>query len=325
MTAQNKTQQATEDTVQPAQPGEKLRQAREAAGLSAADIAVRLKLSADKINALECGDIADIATPVFVAGYIRTYARLLDLSETEVLEDFDELLPMQESEDDPALAVNQEAYAKVANEISSQLSLREKPSANNLLMIGLVAVVLIAVVYWLWPTGEVVRKTTVTAMNSSDDNNNVTPLSETMPPTKDMTADGAAEENRLDESVVEKQDAAAEQTVENKSKATLTSEPEPTKTFEPVPNAMKSELVLSFNSDSWAEVQDARGKRLVYRLGKSGSQRAVTGLAPFVVQLGFVQGVDIIYNGAPYDLSRYANRRSVRLRIGKTGDHMSNE
>jgi hypothetical protein len=51
----------------------------------------------------------------------------------------------------------------------------------------------------------------------------------------------------------------------------------------------------------------------------------VTGVAPFVVQLGFVQGVDIFYNGAPYDLSRYANRRSVRLRIGEAGDHMGSD
>jgi len=73
-------------------------------------------------------------------------------------------------------------------------------------------------------------------------------------------------------------------------------------------------------------VQDARGQRLVYRLGKSGTRRAVTGVAPFVVQLGYVQGVDILYNGAPYDLSKYATRRSVRLRIGvATDDHMDSE
>ena len=66
-------------------------------------------------------------------------------------------------------------------------------------------------------------------------------------------------------------------------------------------------------------------ERLVYRLGKAGTTRTVKGVAPFDVQLGYVQGVNILYNGAPYDLSRFVGRRSIRLRIGAAGDHLGNE
>jgi len=72
-------------------------------------------------------------------------------------------------------------------------------------------------------------------------------------------------------------------------------------------------------------VRDAQGESLVYRLGKSGTRSVVKGVAPFTVQLGYVQGVDILYNGAAYDLSQYANRRSVRLRIGAADEHMGGE
>ena len=82
---------------------------------------------------------------------------------------------------------------------------------------------------------------------------------------------------------------------------------------------------MSFTADSWVEVEDARGQRLVYDLGKAGTTRSVIGVAPFNVQLGYVQGVVISYNGAAYDLSRFAGRRSVRLHIGANESHMNNE
>lgn len=334
MSEQNEKPPTVEDNVVRAQPGEKLRLARETYGLSVDDVSVRLKLSPEKINAMERGDVADIATPVFVAGYIRTYARLLDLSEADVLADFDELLPVQASEDDSVLAVNDETYGKMASDISSQFSLREKSSGNALGMVVLAGVLLVALVYFLWPAGEVVRKNAVTATTANEagsaggkqaDSNETAAFPETAVSAEDVTADVTTEESVSDAQAVVDQVSADEQAAVNKSANSVTPEPEPTNQFEPVADEMKSELILNFNSDSWAEVQDARGQRLVYRLGKSGSRRMVTGVAPFMVQLGFVQGVDIIYNGAPYDLSRYANRRSVRLRIGEAGDRMGDE
>jgi hypothetical protein len=61
----------------------------------------------------------------------------------------------------------------------------------------------------------------------------------------------------------------------------------------------------------------------LYRIGKEGVSRTVAGLAPFNVRLGFVNGVSIMYNGQPYDLSRFKNRKSARFQVGKEGDRMS--
>ena len=85
----------------------------------------------------------------------------------------------------------------------------------------------------------------------------------------------------------------------------------------------QSELALVFNGDSWVEVMDSRGERLVYRLAKAGMSRTVTGVAPFTVQLGYVPGVEIFYNGEPYDLSRFAGRRSAHFNIGNADDSMA--
>lgn len=332
MSKRKKKQQNVGEEVTQLQPGEKLRLAREARELSIADVAVRLKLNVKKINALEQGDIEGLAAPVFVAGYLRTYARLLELSEVEVLADFDELLPAQESLVDPAIKANDENYGKVASEMPRQFSLHSKSSGNRLGMVGFAGSMVLILVYFLWPSNGTVRTNIANA--ESTDIESAAPAPEIVITT---TANEMAEADVQAEPVEERQNPMAELSAEAEQSETMPGEIVPSETvttevvavpeitLEPVAAGMTSELVLSFNSDSWAEVKDARGQRLVYRLGKSGSKRTVTGLAPFMVQLGYVQGVDILYNGAVYDLSKYVNRRSVRLYIGKAGDRIGGE
>lgn len=59
--------------------GARLRQGREAAGLSREDISVRLKVPARVIAVLESDDWSSLGAPVFVRGQLRSYARLLAL------------------------------------------------------------------------------------------------------------------------------------------------------------------------------------------------------------------------------------------------------
>lgn len=57
--------------------GERLRTAREAAGLSISDVSQRLKMPVRVVESLESGDWAQAEAPVFVRGQLRSYARLL--------------------------------------------------------------------------------------------------------------------------------------------------------------------------------------------------------------------------------------------------------
>src|SRR5690606_32498823 len=59
--------------------GERLRAAREAAGLSVSEVASRLKMSTRIVEALEAEDWGRIGAPVFVRGQLRSYSRLLGL------------------------------------------------------------------------------------------------------------------------------------------------------------------------------------------------------------------------------------------------------
>ncbi|RMD71713.1 MAG: DUF4115 domain-containing protein [Gammaproteobacteria bacterium] len=73
----------------PQSPGEQLRRAREAHRWSLEEAARQLHLTPSVVHALENGDYGRIPHPAFVRGYLRSYARLLDLPEEAVLYDFD--------------------------------------------------------------------------------------------------------------------------------------------------------------------------------------------------------------------------------------------
>jgi cytoskeleton protein RodZ len=60
--------------------GMRLRRAREAAGLSQADVAARLKMPVRVVQSLEAEDWSRLGAPVFVRGQLRSYSRLLGLT-----------------------------------------------------------------------------------------------------------------------------------------------------------------------------------------------------------------------------------------------------
>jgi cytoskeleton protein RodZ len=60
--------------------GRRLREAREAAGLSLSDVGERLKMPVRVVESLEREDWSRLGAPVFVRGQLRSYSRLLGLT-----------------------------------------------------------------------------------------------------------------------------------------------------------------------------------------------------------------------------------------------------
>ena len=71
-------------------PGAALRQAREKYGLSIDDVAGELNLSAAQIRALEDNRFEDLPGKTYVQGYLRSYARLLNSDEDDILLNLDQ-------------------------------------------------------------------------------------------------------------------------------------------------------------------------------------------------------------------------------------------
>lgn len=66
--------------------GERLRIAREAAGLSIDDVAARLRMPHRVVRSLESEDWSRLGAPVFVRGQVRSYSRLLGLTTAPMMD-----------------------------------------------------------------------------------------------------------------------------------------------------------------------------------------------------------------------------------------------
>ena len=77
--------------------GERLRRAREAAGLTIEDVGERLRMPARVVRSLEAEDWSRLGAPVFVRGQVRSYARLLGLTTAPMLEALVDVGPVEPS------------------------------------------------------------------------------------------------------------------------------------------------------------------------------------------------------------------------------------
>ncbi len=79
----------TEETLPPQRSvldvGMTLRRAREGMGLSAHDIANRIKFSPRQVEALEANDFENLPRTTFLRGFVRSYARVLQLDEAPLI------------------------------------------------------------------------------------------------------------------------------------------------------------------------------------------------------------------------------------------------
>ena len=66
--------------------GARLRKTREAAGLTQADVAARLKMPLRVVQSLEAEDWSRLGAPVFVRGQLRSYSRLLGLTTAPMMQ-----------------------------------------------------------------------------------------------------------------------------------------------------------------------------------------------------------------------------------------------
>lgn len=77
--------------------GERLKQAREAAGLSIDDVAAKLHMPSRIVRSLEAEDWSRLGAPVFVRGQVRSYSRLMGLMTAPMLDALEGVGPVEPS------------------------------------------------------------------------------------------------------------------------------------------------------------------------------------------------------------------------------------
>ncbi|HTW86003.1 MAG TPA: RodZ domain-containing protein [Candidatus Sulfotelmatobacter sp.] len=88
--------------------GERFRSAREARGLSLSDVAEQIHIRSVYLHAIETEDWPAIGAPVYVRGFIRTYARFLGLDAEAAVAEFNETAPSERPATAPVVTAERE-------------------------------------------------------------------------------------------------------------------------------------------------------------------------------------------------------------------------
>jgi|GEM_PF-1622179 len=291
------------DTAPKIAPWERLRQAREKQNLAPADIAKELKLDVRFVKALEAGQLEKLPQPVYTAGYIRAYAKLVGLPPDDIVGDY----ASQESTSMPEIVQSREKiparYRHVDNSLPKSFSVshggQEDKKSIRMFVSGLAIAVVLAIAWQVYtnmqapdaelPFDTAVDSTPPDAAGPGGDGADV------------VQPSGDSPEQKTVKLAIPGQSPAAG----TEAKSDITSLQE---------NAEKLvSISLHYSKDSWIDVRDATGKPLIRRLGKAGGSNTVSGVPPFEVLLGYSPGVSIEYNGEPYDISRFQARPVARF------------
>jgi cytoskeleton protein RodZ len=277
-------------------PGDLLREARNRRGWTVSRVAEDMNLEVRFIEAMEENRFEDLGAPVFARGHLRKYSRLLEVDTNRLMQAY----AVIEKERIPPPVASAEGLRMTGDEHAGGSGWRTIAIILVLVALGLLG--------WrlLTSRSDVATPAVgVTAPQSSPaetarDNDAIDgPVAVPLPAIVTATEPPSEADDALEPTSSESGDdetatpAAAEsgEPVE----AGESGEQAPVEET-PVP-AGEVRLVLRFTADSWVEVRDASGNRLVYQLGRAGRQRAVTGRPPFDIFLGFADGVSLELNG----------------------------
>ncbi len=317
MTEQEQLEQSENGGAEPVRHwGVKLRQVREASGIPLRDIATELHLDIAMLEALEDEALDRLPGPSFVKGYLRSYARLLDLPADDLVQAYD----CAHGDETPCL----QRIGKV-----QQISSRD--AGPRYATWGVVVVVGLSVLIW-WSS-----KILSNGVSERDDDSSVTlaaPLSEKRDSAAieaDLEVDGESvsvapllvpEVEAPPPSAPEeaKRDSAPPSGAVQKMQPPLADE-SPAPVAAPSAPAEEgvelSQLTLIFDEDSWVEINDAGGKRLFFDLGRKGQVRELAGVKPFKILFGNAPGVTLKVDGKVFDHAAFQRRNgSAKFRLG---------
>lgn len=121
--------------------GRRLREARTRRNMGLERVAKELHLDVSVINAIETDDRTSMPAPIFVQGYIRSYARLLELPEDELVQQY-----VAQGSEPPPLSV-------IGIGTRRKMPFLRLPSMR--LLRNLILLMLAVILVWLaWPVAE---------------------------------------------------------------------------------------------------------------------------------------------------------------------------
>jgi cytoskeleton protein RodZ len=313
----------TEPAPGTASAGAMLRAAREAAGLSIDALSQQLKLAPRQVRALEDGDYASLPGRTFVRGFVRNYARAVNLDPDAVL------AAIPGAVEAPTLERSTIGAAHgPMGELPSSGHSRSGSRARWLIPLVLLAAIGAAALYEYMRPGDLRRgfETRTLPVRPA-------PADPVAPPSGPQT--GTPLPNPIVSGAKGEAPAASPGTgsaapapTTDAAPSGATPLPSPAAPSgpsfggpivtppSPAPAATdEATLVISYRSSSWTEVKDRDGKVVLSVTGTPGSTQTVTGKPPFDLTLGNAAENTITWRGAPFDLTPHVRQNVARARL----------
>lgn len=263
--------------------GRILREGRERQGLSVDDVVSKIKLAARQVEAMEADDFKSLPETAFLRGFVRSYAKLLQIEAQPLLDAL------------PGAAVT----APVIDLLHVETPFPERSVRQQNINLMIAAFILVGViagfVFWQGSSSQPEAETPVTVVDAAQV---TTPL--TLPDQIELL-DGSGvpvtgEPAALPASQVVSA-AVVEPVVENS------------------PVLVASALRVEFDRASWTEIKEQSGRILSKQVNPGGSELRVEGQAPFVLIIGHAASARLYYKDKPVDLAPYIKPGSDVARL----------
>lgn len=270
--------------------GALLSQARKQKGLSVGEVAERLKLPARQIEAMESGSYKGLPEAVFIKGFLSSYARLLELDESEFKQYLQQIFPSGQ----------RYSTSDSSKVLSSELDFQDKPQRRHFprWLIALLVLIIIGAVVYAWQS----KSTSENAKQAATASQEVSAQTASI-------SDIAASNIRVVPMPESEQ-------VSSTASTTVISASQPqeanTKTNASEPVAADSEaLLIKLENKSWLQVSDKNGKVLISQVVDAGSTQQFSGSAPYKVIIGYTPGASIKFAGKDVIIPQNKKRTAV--------------
>nr|WP_298147636.1 RodZ family helix-turn-helix domain-containing protein [uncultured Pseudomonas sp.] len=311
-------------------PGESLRKARESKGWTIAEVSAQLNLTPQRLGQIEVGAFDKLPGHTFARGYIRAYAKLLDMDQNRLVLEFDQFT----GSDAAGASVHSLGHIEEPARYSQSI-LR---FVSFLLLVALAG----AGFYWWQEQSAQQSEPQATSgigrveVEGADGATQVHVLDEP----EDQAVIDAQAETELDLSGI-----AAQSADQQNEAAPVESTPatpgaeEPANPAESAPSAAdqagsaaavveepapaplsvasgEAVVALQFSADCWVQLRDSNGKILFGGLKRKGDSLQLAGKPPLELRLGYARGAQVSYNGAAVDVNPYISGETARITLG---------
>lgn len=281
--------------------GEQLRLARESRGLEVADIAQTLKLGPKQVEALEAGDWKGLPGNTFIRGFVRNYARLMQMDSAPLMAQLDNVLE---------IPVNSLGVSEMTPAAMPHSGTASSQRSKLFVMVGAGSVVLAALAYFLMP-GDLssLRESTQSLLDSlarkEPEVSTTVPVATAPEP---VFPPGSTPQQVMNPQVL----APAEvQTPTATAVAPAAGKSDTQESAAGPANAPQMRFLVE--KDSWLEVRDRENKVVFSQKLTAGTEQALAGQGPLSVTIGYAPGVRVFWHGQAVDLAPYTRGEVARL------------